>query len=103
MTYPVCAITKIWMSDPIAAANYQSRVGVNTYELQWKALKPFPDAPIYIAGDSFVPSIKSVGAFIGWSEGSLLNSERILVNHFGLAPYSTDVPMTNEFLNTSKL
>lgn len=93
---PVCAASKIWNSDPIDAGNFQTGVGVDANELQWKALKPFDDLPLYITGDTFT-AVSKVGAFIGWSEGALLNSERILVNHYGLKPISSGLSLQNDW------
>lgn len=93
---PVCAATKIWNSDPIDAGNFQSVVGVDANELQWKTLKPFEDLPMYITGDTFT-AVSKVGSYIGWSEGALLNSERILVNHFGLKPIRHGLSLCNEW------
>lgn len=84
---PVCAVQKLWLGhEDTMAANYQSRVGEDSYLLQWDALKPFPDADIFITGDTFTACSKTA-AFVGWSEGVLLNSERIVANFFGVEPY----------------
>lgn len=107
MPPPLCAVAKLWLTDS-TPANYQSRIGVNSYQLQFEGLKPFPDANIYITGDTFSACTKQ-HSFLSWSEGVLLNSERILVGHFGLSPLVPDVPIHNEFpkkhqpLNLSKL
>jgi len=94
---PVAASIKIWDSKPVSGVSF-SQIGVDSYQLQFKTLKPFPEAEIYITGDAFFASTKDGGAFYGWSEGSLITSERILVGHFGLMPYCAEVNLCNEFL-----
>jgi len=92
---PVGASIKIWDSKRVSGGSL-SQIGVDSYQLQFKTLKPFPEAEIYITGDVFFASTKD-GAFYGWSEGSLITSERILVSHFGLLPFCTEVNLNNEF------
>jgi len=96
ITAPVSAAVKNWDCDPISALNL-SQIEVDAYQLQFKMLKPFPEAHIYIAGDVFFSSTKTDGSFYGWSESSLISSERILVNHFGLQQFCTSVNLENEF------
>ncbi|KAF6037629.1 hypothetical protein EB796_004064 [Bugula neritina] len=92
---PVSAAVKIWDQSSISAGSI-SQIGVDAYQLQFKTLKPFPEAHIYIAGDVFFSSTKTDGSFYGWSESSLISSERILVNHFGLQKFCTSVNLENE-------
>ena len=75
--------------------NYQSRIGEDSYLLQWDALKPFPDSDVFITGDTFVACNKT-SAFIGWSEGVLLNSERIVTNYFSAEPYMEGLELKND-------
>jgi len=89
------AICKVWSANQIPA-NTQARVGTDANRLQWQGIKPFPDADVYITGDTFNPVTKR-GAFIGWSEGALLNSERVLVNYFGLPPLFDGLSLCDEF------
>ena len=84
------------MPNPGEAANYQSRIGVDSYQLQFQGLKPFKNADVYITGDTFTAYSKNF-SFIGWSEGVLLNSERILFKYFGLEPAVKDVALLNEY------
>ena len=92
---PVGAAARVWATDPIVASAYPPKVGVDPYKLQWEALKPFADAHIYIAGDTFGACTLD-NHYIGWSEGTLLNSERLLTNYFGLTPYVPHIPMKPE-------
>lgn len=91
---PVCSVAKLWLDSPIAA-NYQSRVGVDSYQLQWKGLKPFDDAEVFIAGDTFTAATTDT-IFIGWSEGVLLTSERILARHLDIEPYISGLSLHNQ-------
>ena len=82
---PVCALVKLWRSDPIAA-NYETKVGEDPRVLEWRGLKPFPDADVYMTGDTFAACFDT-GASLGWSEGALLNSERLVTSYFNAEPY----------------
>ena len=93
---PVCALQRCWQGDDdTIAANYLSKVGVNSYDLQWESLKPFQDSDIYITGDTFSACTKT-GILVGWSEGVLLHSERILASYFGVDPYMDGLELLQE-------
>ncbi|XP_067940887.1 achacin-like [Watersipora subatra] len=83
---PVCAVAGDWSSGLIDCAHTRTKVGVDTYKLQWEALQPFRDTPLFIAGDVF-PVCTKTAMYSGWSEAALLSSERILTSHFELTPY----------------
>ena len=96
MPSPVCALQRLWLGyDDMMVGNYQSRIGEDSYLLQWDALKPFPDSDVFITGDTFVACNKT-SAFIGWSEGVLLNSERIVANYFSAEPYMEGLELKND-------
>ena len=83
---PVCALQRCWQGDDdTIAANYLSKVSVSSYALQWEGLKPFHDSDVYITGDTFSACTKA-GILVGWSEGVLLHSERILTSYLGRIP-----------------
>lgn len=92
---PVCALTRMWIAKDSIAAHYESGIGEDPYQLQWDVIKPFPDADIFVTGDTFT-ACKEDGPYIGWSEGVLLNTERILAKHFDVSSYIPDREMVNQ-------
>lgn len=98
---PVCAVTKLWLGAPISA-NYEAKVGVRADLLQWRGLKPFPNAEIYVTGDTFT-SCFDTGSSLGWSEGAMLNSERVVTQYFGVSPFVQGLPLAEEHTVKSKL
>ena len=93
---PVCAAKMVWGSDGSIHNGIacQTKVGVDGNELHWKSLKPFDDINLFITGDVFVAWDKA-GAYQSFSETSLLTSERILFNYFGLQPIIDELCLTN--------
>ena len=89
---PVCACCRLWSEDPISAAVYEVRVGVNQQQMYWSSMKPFDNVDVFITGDTFV-SYSGQVALGGWSEGCLLTSERMLYQYFNLTPFVDDLPL----------
>lgn len=94
MPMPVCAVAKMWLAKDTMAAHYEAGIGEDSYQLQWAGLKPFPDADVFMTGDTF-NACTPAGTYIGWSEGVLLNSERIVTNYFNVVPYTTGLELEN--------
>ena len=93
---PVCAVKMVWGSDRSIHNGIacHPKVGVDGNELHWKSLKPFDDINLFITGDVFTAWDRT-GAYQSFSETSLLTSERILFNYFGLQPLIDGLCLTN--------
>ena len=78
----------------MAGTSYYPKLGVDSNQLHWDSLKPFEDADMFITGDTFTAWEKK-GCHIGFSEGALLTSERILVKYFGLKPFVEGIDLEN--------
>ena len=93
---PVCAAKMIWGADGSIhnGMSHYPKIGVDSNELHWKSLKPFDDINLFITGDVFLAWDRT-GVYLGFSETSLLTSERILVNYFGLQPIIGGLCLTN--------
>lgn len=90
----MCALKVFWGTDDVAGISYYPKIGVESNQLHWESLKPFDDLDIFITGDTF-PAWDQRGAYVGFSESTLLTSERILVNHFGLEPLQDGLCLQN--------
>lgn len=91
---PICAVRKYWGVDGVQGYTQHPKPGSDSNKLHWESVKPFSDADIYMASDCFPPSDRTM-SFMGFAEGPLLTSERILVNHFGLNPVRGDLCLEN--------
>ena len=94
---PVCAAKYFWGVNETAGILSYPKIGVDSNQLHWDSLKPFDDAEIFITGDTFA-AWETKGCHIGFSEGALLTSERILCKYFGLKPLIDGLELENPWL-----
>jgi hypothetical protein len=93
MTLPTQAVVAFW--DPsvlFAGGAWHSNKTVNASEPDEveKTIKPFGDSELYVANEAYSTQL-------GWSEGSLVSAENLLLDYFGAepAPWQRDVTAAN--------
>ncbi|XP_067930194.1 probable flavin-containing monoamine oxidase B [Watersipora subatra] len=96
---PVCAARMFWGTKTYAGSTSHPRCGVDSNALHWESLKPFDDSDMFITSDVFAAWDKN-GANVGFADISLLTTERILANHFGLEPIIPGLCLQNPWPST---
>ncbi|MBL8150544.1 MAG: FAD-dependent oxidoreductase, partial [Blastocatellia bacterium] len=71
----MAASFKDWGDDPFGGGWNSWNIGVKSWEVKKQIIKPSPDAPVYICGESYSDAQ-------GWVEGALQTAEMMLLENF---------------------
>jgi monoamine oxidase len=74
---PIAGAYRDWGEDPFGGGANFWHVGVESYEVAERIMRPKRSLPVYVCGESY-----SHGQ--GWVEGALETTEEMLQKHFGL-------------------
>jgi monoamine oxidase len=67
-----------WGDDPFGGGWNSWNIGVKSWEVQQRIVRPLDDRPLYICGEAYSDAQ-------GWVEGALQTADAMLA-HFGIAP-----------------
>ena len=76
---PYAAAYRDWTTDPFGGGVHFWAIHAKSWEVIPRMVHPMPELPVYVCGEAYSNQQ-------GWVEGALETAERVLQDHFHLAP-----------------